>query len=100
MNRKQAWMVFLNQYLVTHGDGYLEYRRLLAIDIQLVIDKWIEFIDNQYKLENINESQHTQWNIYYPVQIQRLIAVRKIRGDPSGLPSGNPNFKRKDNAKI
>lgn len=94
ITRTKAWQRFLNQFLVTSGNGYLEYRRLLKIDIQLVIDKWLVFVDNQYELDNISEHQHTQWKKHYPLPIQHIQATRRYRGPPTGGRVGNPNWIR------
>ena len=91
-NRKLAWARFLEQWLSDNdGQGHREYRRLLREEgLDSVISEWVDFINYQYSLDNISESQYTAWQTSYPIQIQWVIATRKHRGEPAYEINRNP----------
>ena len=92
-SKKDAWMRFLNQYLVTVGNGYLEYRRILKEEgLDKVVTLWKDFVNTQLELDNITVEQRDSWHEYYPRPLQLIIATRKYRGEPTGKPKGNPNW--------
>lgn len=96
-NKALAWVKFKEQWLGENdGTGDKVYRTLLRAEgLEGVIKEWELFVDNQYELEYISESQHEGWQTSFPKQLQWLKATRKYRGEPNGKPTGNPNFRKK-----
>jgi len=99
-SKPRAWVVFLNQFLVTNGAGvqsgagYDMYRKILKEDgLDVLLELWKEFTIEQYVQENISRDQLVKWNRFPPPVLRNLVDVRKNRGEPTGKPRGNPMFK-------
>jgi len=83
-SRKLAWARFIEQWLGNNdGTGKKEYKKLLREEgLDAVIEEWIDFINYQYSIDNISESQYTMWKTSHPIQIQWVRASRRYRGEP------------------
>lgn len=93
--RTHAWTKFVHQYLVDGvGGGYEEYRRILKEEggLERLISMWKVFIDEQYTNGWLSEDQYNKYSTKLPTKLGALKRLRQDQGEPTGLPSGNPNY--------